>query len=352
MSVLVTGVGHIGSYVARDLIAAGEDVVLYGYFGGSGVAGTSELPDLEFLDYLVGGDLRDKATVVLGDITDLDTVTAASERHGVRSIAHLASLVSATAEARPLDAVRVNVLGTANMFDVGSRLSMDRIVWASTIDVFGPGSIPASGVIDDSCPRDPAFVYGATKVLCEKLAERHHANTGLDITGLRLSRVYGFGEHLKLSRGTAGSWLSPLMWHAAVTSEPVVIPFGRRRLDFHYVEDVGASFAQALSLRGGTGDAYLTHGDLRGVAEAFDFVRQLLPDADLTLRDDDAPLGAGSSISWSREYDASRAERELGIATRFGMEAGLFKTINDNRRFAGLPELAAPPQVDVRPRNG
>ena len=35
MAVMVTGTGFIGSYVARDLLDAGEDVVLYGLFGGT-----------------------------------------------------------------------------------------------------------------------------------------------------------------------------------------------------------------------------------------------------------------------------------------------------------------------------
>src|ERR1700730_2245991 len=100
MTVLVTGVGFIGGYAVRDLLAAGETVVLFGYLGGNGDP-DGDLPEIDYLEHLVGGHLKDKVRVVVGDVGDLDAVTAACEKHGVRSIMHFATMLSASAEAFP-----------------------------------------------------------------------------------------------------------------------------------------------------------------------------------------------------------------------------------------------------------
>jgi len=347
MTVMVTGFGHIGGYVVRDLLASGQDVVVYGYFGGTGKDSGEDLPDLDYLDYLLGGDARDKVSVEIGDVSDLDTLTLMMERHDVTKVVHLASLVSASSQANPSLAVRVNVEGTANVFEAASRLRLDKVVWASSIEVFGARSVNAAGVITDDSPPDPPFIYGAGKVMCERIALSYAEAKNIDITGLRLSRVYGFGEHVKFGRGGGSSWMASLLYDPAVGGGPSVVPFGARNMDFHYVEDVSNSFLKALDFRDGSGASYLTHGDSRPMREAFDFVRTLLPDAEMTLEMGDIVLPAGSSSSWSRKYDAGLAERKIGIANRFDMEAGLYRTINDNRLHAGLPPLPKPAGVDT-----
>src|SRR5205823_7982280 len=120
---------------------------------------------------------------------------------------------------------------------------------------------------------------------------------------------------------------------------PAVVPCGDFNLDFHYVEDVSDAFLRALRLRSGKGCAYLTHGDYRPVAEAFDFVRKLLPDADMTL---EPGLPDGSSQSWSWRFDAGRAEADLGVRSRFRMEDGVYRTVNQYRLLAGLPPVPQP----------
>jgi nucleoside-diphosphate-sugar epimerase len=169
MTVMVTGVGHVGGYAVRDLVNAGERVVLYGYLGGQGDPDSAP-PELEYLDLLLGGRLRDSVDVVIGDVSDVEAMTHAAEKHQVTSVLHFATLLSAGAQQNPLLATHVNVLGTVNVFETAARLQMEKVVWASTCDVFGPRSVSESGVISDDSVYDPGFVYGASKVASEKLA--------------------------------------------------------------------------------------------------------------------------------------------------------------------------------------
>lgn len=340
MAVMVTGTGFIGSYVVRDLLEAGERVGPFGYFGGSGEPANLEMPDLALLDQLVGGGLFDRVTPVVGDITDLPALLRTIEAHDVRSIVHLASKMTTATESNPASAVRINAEGTATIFEAGAQAALEKIVFASSISVFSRKSVGPTGFITDDSPCDPQDVYGATKVLSEQLARSYHERHGLALTGLRISKVYGYGEHVKASRGGGSYWLVRLLRDAAIGDEPIAVPFGDKTMDFHHVEDVADALVRALRAPGGDGSSYLIHGDYRPICDAFSFVKQLLPDADITLLDGQGDLKRGFSTAWELPFDASRAEADLGIRTRFPMEVGVLRTINRNRVSVGLPEVS------------
>jgi nucleoside-diphosphate-sugar epimerase len=347
MTVLVTGAGFIGGYAVRDLVAAGEKVVIYGYLGGNGDP-DGNLPEVSYIDFLLGGGIRDKVEVVVGDVGDLNALTAAAERHSARSIAHFATMLSASAQAQPWLSTQINVMGTANAFEVAARLQMDKVVWMSSNSVFGRRSVPASGTVDDDSVPDPEWAYGASKLMGEKLALAYAGKFGVNITGIRPTRVYGFGEHVKLSRGGASSWLNNLLYAPAIGREPAVVPFGRRSLNFLYVEDVSAGVVKALQYRDPDGaGSCLFSGDHRPISEAFDFVRRLLPDAKITLSMDDLPLAPGAGLAFAMNADSSRARNDFGFEPRHTMEAGVYKTLNGNRIHAGLSPIPEPAEVSL-----
>ena len=177
MSVLVTGVGFIGGYAVRDLLALGEDVVLYGYFGGQGDPG-GPLPELAYLDMLSGGGIRERTTIVVADVADLSALSKAAERYEVRKIMHFATMLPTAAEAEPYAGTLVNVMGTANVFEVATRLSMEKVVCSSSQCVFGPRSVPRSGIVSDDSVFDPVWGYGAAKLMGEKLARAYAQSKG------------------------------------------------------------------------------------------------------------------------------------------------------------------------------
>ncbi|MBY8858691.1 NAD(P)-dependent oxidoreductase [Nocardia sp. CA2R105] len=352
MAVLVTGVGYIGGYAVRDLLFAGEKVVLFGYLGGQGDP-HGELPEIDYIDHLTGGGLtdgryRDQVEVVVGDVSDLRGMSDAAERHEARSVLHFATMLSAGAQANPLISTHVNVIGTTNVFEVAARMQMDKVVWASSVDVFGPRSVPESGVLTDDCMYDPVWLYGASKVMSEKLAFAYSDKHGIDITGLRPTRVYGYGEYIKAGRGGGSSWLGNLLYAPAVGDTAVTVPFGSRSLDFVYVEDIADGFVKALGFRGDkAANNYILSGDRQPIPKAVEYVRRLLPDARIELEMEDLVLPPGSGFAFSRQYDSNRATTDFGFHSRFSMEAGVYRTINLNRRRAGLPEIPQPEDAKV-----
>lgn len=349
MAIMVTGIGHAGSYIVRDLLAAGEDVVLYGLFGGPGGGPEAPTPDLQVLERIVGADYADRVNIVIGDIRNLDALLDTAKTHGVTKVVHMASMLSAAVEANPPLAIQVNAMGTANVFETAAQLKLEKVVWGSSMDVFGHGPAYADKTINDDFTYDPPYIYGATKVLNEYLARQYARNYGLSITGMRLSRIYGYGEHIKASRGSGTSWLSSLLYDPALGNDTeVVVPFGARSMDFVYIEDVAAAVTKALSHTESGSRNYLTVGEFRPIKDAYDFVRSVFPTAPIRLEEDDAPLPPGSSMTWAIKHDGSRAAAEIGYTPQVTLEEGLLRTINSNRADAGLPPVSAPSAPEAK----
>lgn len=343
MATMVTGIGHAGSYVVRDLLAAGEDVVLFGLFGGPGGAPDAPTPDLEILAHIVGDDYAQRVTTVVGDIRDLDLMLDTARSNGVTKIVHMASMLSSAVEANPPMAIQVNALGACNVFETAKQLNMEKVVWASSMDVFGHGDEYEGQVIDDDYAYDPPWLYGATKVFTEYLARQYARNHGLSITGLRLARIYGYGEHIKATRGSGTSWLSSLLHDPALgTDAEVVVPFGARSMDFVYIEDVSRSVLRALEHTEPGSRDYLIVGDFRPIQDAYSFVKSLFPEAPISLQLEDAELPPGSSMTWALPHSGRRATDEIGYTAEVALEEGLLRTMNANRAAAGLPPIDAP----------
>ena len=125
----------------------------------------------------------------LGDVTDSAAVQNAMR--GVDGVIHLAALlhiVNPPPELRPRYE-RINVGGTENVVTAALRAGVARLVFFSTIAVYGPSG---GGVLTEDSPLRPDSFYARTKADAERivLAARRADGTPLG-TVLRLGAVYG-----------------------------------------------------------------------------------------------------------------------------------------------------------------
>jgi UDP-glucose 4-epimerase len=166
---LTGGFGNIGGRLTDDLIAHGEvDIRL--------ASRTIQHPP----------SWAPSADVVRLDLLDESTISAAVA--GVSSIYHLAALNDFECAANPELAHNVNVRGTELLLSAAIAAGVERIVYMSTIHVYGS---PLSGQISESTQTQPTHPYGVTHLLAERLITDAHQK-GL-IEGVVVRSANGFG---------------------------------------------------------------------------------------------------------------------------------------------------------------
>jgi len=128
----------------------------------------------------------ERVSVVTGDITDPDTVRDLIAP-GTGSIFHLASVVSAGAEADFDLGYRVNLDGTRLVLEAARALgTCPRVVFASSIAAYG-GDIPET--VEDTTPVTPETSYGTQKVIGEYLISDYSRKGYLDGRAMRLPTI-------------------------------------------------------------------------------------------------------------------------------------------------------------------
>ena len=316
MAYLITGgFGCIGTYVIRDLLNAGEDIVVY-----------DSVYDLTIPKLVLSAEQLEQFTFVQGDITDLPHVLRTIKERDIDRIIHLASWQVPACQANPSQALKIVCEGTINMFEAAHLLNLKRVVWASSVAVFGSPEDYNFQPIDNDAPHFPKFIYGACKSLNERYATHYFNEYGVDTIGLRFTAVYGVGR----TRGMSS--FSTKMIENVALGHPAVVPFGDDTIDWQYVEDVSRSIVMSCTCPPTKTHAFSVKGGLRSVKEGVTYLKQIVPDAQITLE----PGVFG--ISW--DYDATPIAEEIGFTPAYTMEQGILKTLNRFRELAGLEPIS------------
>lgn len=238
---LVTGAtGTIGPVLVRDLLKKGYRVrVLLRSPPPSGILPSSAQP-------------------ILGDITDFQAVAKAVS--GVDHIFHLAAKLhtsNASASERS-ECERVNVEGTQCITDVAKETEVSRLVFFSTISVYG--ACRRSEVFDESSPPRPQSLYAETKCAGEAIvlsARRSNTQEPLAVV-LRLAAVYGprlKGNYARLVSALRSGWFIPL-------------GDGCNRRTLVYDEDVSTAALLAVEHPGAAGQVYnVTDGNIHALQD-------------------------------------------------------------------------------------
>ncbi|MCG8356606.1 MAG: NAD-dependent epimerase/dehydratase family protein [Kiloniellales bacterium] len=183
MKVVITGgTGFIGRRLARRLLDLGAL---------TGPSGQAEEIDSLLLFDMAAPDMPElddpRVAVVTGEIADREQVFALVDRDDI-SVFHLASVVSGGGEKDFDLAIRVNLTGGQNVLEaLRARASAPRLVFASSIAVFGGAAMPES--VGDTTKQTPQTTYGITKTICELLINDYTRKAFLDGRSARLPTV-------------------------------------------------------------------------------------------------------------------------------------------------------------------
>jgi nucleoside-diphosphate-sugar epimerase len=260
---LVTGaLGCLGAWTCSVLADEGAAVVAFDIGD-----------DPARLELVMGPDALERVTLVRGDITNLDEVEQALADHGVTHVIHLAALQVPFCRADPVRGARVNVVGTACLFEAVKRRELGTaIAWASSAAVY-----------DRSGAVAPTTIYGVYKLANEGTARIYWEESGVASVGLRPFCVYGPGRDQGLTAEPTHAM------RAAANGEPYGIPFGGRT-ELHYAPDVARAFVLATRSPADSADVYDMPGEPVHMSDVVSAIEAAAPEAEVTHGDEPLPF--------------------------------------------------------------
>jgi len=317
MRAFVTGgTGFIGSHVVKRLRDRGDYVVVL-----------ARRPEKA-----AGLDIE----VVEGDLSDAHAIRRGMD--GCQAVFHIAADYRVGMAASKRDAMRdSNIGGTERVLDAAADAGVDKIVYISTINVFGNTK---GETVDESYRRNEAdgFVstYDQTKYRAHLLAEQRAAE-GAPIVIVQPGSVYGPGDHALVGQ----------MIEQASTGKMPAKAFPELGLNMVHVDDVADGIMLACD-KGRPGESYVLGGEITTQGELIDKAaaiggkkppRMKVPPVLLKAmipvgRWIGPPMGlppnfremisaAHNVTYWAKD---DKARRELGYAPR-DLDAGLRQTI-------------------------
>ena len=151
---VIGGSGFLGSHVADHLSQAGHYVRIF--------------------DRKPSPWLRPDQEMIVGDLLDIELLDKAV--YGSEIIYHFAALADLNdALDKPVETVRINVLGTVQVLEAARKHSIKRFMYASTVYVYS---------------REGGF-YRCSKQASEHYVEEYSRSFGLDYTILRYGSLFG-----------------------------------------------------------------------------------------------------------------------------------------------------------------
>jgi dTDP-L-rhamnose 4-epimerase len=279
---LTGGAGFIGRHVRTQLLADGHEVRVL----------DSLTPDVHGLppaqqapaarrphahplrdDHRHGPALDD---LIVADVRDADAVDRALD--GTDAVVHLAAKVGLGVDLDDMDDyVSTNSLGTAVLLRQLGRRKIRRLVYASSMVIYGEGRYECDrhgavapgprrledleagrfeppcpicseplrpGLVDEQATPDPRNTYAATKLNGEHLAATWARETGGQVAAMRFHNVYGPG----MPRNTPYAGVAAIFRSALERGEaPRVFEDGGQRRDFIHVADIATAVAAAIT---------------------------------------------------------------------------------------------------------
>jgi len=180
MKIFITGgLGYIGSHLARFLsLQRGHEIKIL----------SLNIPP-------VFEDWKQQHEIIRADITRENEISGCCR--DCDAVIHLASLDKQESQRNPRRALEVSIWGTRNILQEAVRSKVERLIYFSTIHVYG---IPRDEKIDENYPINPLTDYSLARYAGELYCRRFRQRHGLNAIVLRPSNGYGAPVYKEVDR--------------------------------------------------------------------------------------------------------------------------------------------------------
>jgi UDP-glucose 4-epimerase len=284
MKYMVTGgAGFVGSHIARALVRRNpaDEVVVY-----------------DDLSVGVRENVPEECVFVNGDIRDREKLDEAMK--GVDVVFHDAAFVSIrNSYLEPGREIEINEIGTLNVFEAMRATGARRMVFASSMAVFG---YPIPGKpFDEEYRISPISPYGVSKMKGEQFCEIYREHYGIEYAALRYFNIFGTGQGYSPYVGVLTAFINQSMAGGPIT----VYGDGRQSRDFVSVDDIAQANLLAADAEG-SGIYCIASGDEQDVITLAERVSEQFGGVEIVF---EPKPGGEVDVS---SADISKAVRELG----------------------------------------
>lgn len=299
-----------------------KKILITGALGQIGSELVMKCRDVYGADNVIATDIRTAESPVvhsgpfeLVDVTDRQALYDTAKKYGVDAIIHLAALLSATAEKKPLFAWNLNMGGLVNALEVARELKC-QFFTPSSIGAFGP-TTPKVKTPQDTIQR-PTTMYGINKVAGELLCDYYFHKFGVDTRGVRFP---GLISYVTPPGGGTTDYAVEIYYKAVEEGRYTSYIAEGTYMDMMYMPDALNAILTLMEADG----SKLVHRNAFNItamsAAPEDFaaaIRKHIPDFEIEYEVD--PVRQAIAESWPDSLDDSAAREEWGFRPEYDLE--------------------------------
>ena len=297
-----------------------DTILIIGANGQLGSVLTKELQLIHGKSNIIASDVNLNSnfdgTFELLDATDIKAIQKIVTKYSINQIYHLAAILSANGEEKPLRTWDMNMNMMLNVFEVARLSNVKKVFFPSSIAVFGDNapliSTPQSAFLN------PATVYGISKAAGENWAQYYFIKYGLDIRSIRYPGVIGYQS----MPGGGTTDYAVDIYHSAVKGESYSCFLNAEtKLPMIYMEDAiraTIELMQAPIENIKTRTSYNLGAMSFNPSEIFDEIKKLYLNFEIEYNPDFRQTIADK---WPKSIDDSEAQKDWGWKPRFNLKS-------------------------------
>lgn len=296
-----------------------EKILIIGAGGQIGVELTENLSKIYGHDNVVPSDLKEASSFTQNpgeklDALDKDGLFEIVKKHGITQVYHLAALLSATGEQKPMSAWKLNMESLFHVLDLAKEKHIKQIYWPSSIAVFGP-TTPSENTPQYTV-MEPSTIYGISKQAGERWCEWYYKKHGVDVRSLRYPGLIGW----KSAPGGGTTDYAVHIFHEALKNKTYeCFLSGNTALPMMHMEDairatieIMQAPAEKIKIRGSYNLSGISFSPKDIAAE----IKKHIPDFTITYNPD---FRQAIADSWPKSINDSEARKDWGWQEKYDL---------------------------------